>query len=178
MTTTTTTTTTGAVKSTPNLPVNLASSTLQLQSPPFLPPSLPIPPKLPPSLPSSHPRLLPPQISPSSNISTSSSSAATKNWDRTGIDDSFTCKPDEEYDPLQPNDYTTLASKERLELQLLKREQREKQQNAKSVTKVDSSKRRKGQQIHRSAGRGRNISNLPAWLETLSSSSSTPLVKR
>ena len=75
--------------------------------------------------------------------------------DRTGIDDSFTCKPEEEYDPSKPNDYFELAAKHRLQEQLEERDRDYQEMKKNNLTRMN--------------GKGRNISNVPAWMSEESS---------
>ena len=90
--------------------------------------------------------------------STKESVTSNNNYDRTGIDDSFKCQPEIEYDPAKPNDYIELAAKRRLQAQLEERDQQLKDAN---------NERRNGQSMLNSSKRmtgTRGISNLPAWM--------------
>ena len=80
-----------------------------------------------------------------------STSSDTTDNDRSGMDDSFTCKPEEEYNPMQPNEYEPLAAELKLQLQLAERDTKEKVA-------------RKTTPSNRVTGRGRDISNVPAWM--------------
>jgi hypothetical protein len=72
--------------------------------------------------------------------------------DRTGIDDSFNCKPEEEYNPTKPHDYIELAAKHRLQEQLEERDRDYQEMKKNNVTRM--------------TGKGRNISNVPAWMSS------------